>query len=339
MHVRRSNVLFFALGFICAMVFATLLTDYGATRSRGPAPAANASANALSFADVLRCLGDYKLSKADRKALGVPKSMNRRPIRFVDWKNRTIELGRYNTAGKQQIKVARQLLRHNLSEGVVRELHHQSLGGPWALGRDIFDAVRRVVAPQHFFLDAGCGSLRFGVHMIQYLERRRYTGFDIDPLSIDAALRYEVPFHAFGDSKRPRVFAADIEAALDRFEADNVKFDSMLFFKVFMHLHRTYDERKRHALFWRIIRRLRPGGSVLCEKPLFPFLKLAQQFNMRVRDMIVQPSWYTSERNITLFQLGIGLAPRKYPVAQRRAMRVAEEYLVNGDDDDDDERR
>eukprot|EP01108_Squamamoeba_japonica_P001234 TRINITY_DN1492_c0_g1_i1.p1 TRINITY_DN1492_c0_g1~~TRINITY_DN1492_c0_g1_i1.p1 ORF type:complete len:329 (+),score=119.22 TRINITY_DN1492_c0_g1_i1:702-1688(+) len=323
-------VLVFLGGIVIGLLLASVGTEFSALRiaESDAAPSAERRDNTTAPHDAATARIEPKKTRKKDKI--------RDAIEFRDWKERTVSLTRRNSAGKQQLKVNDGTLRGTLAPGEVFELHHHTFGGPWALGRDIFGAVRQVVRPHHRLLDAGCGSLRFGVHMIEYLDRDGYTGFDIDTLSIDAAVRYEVPFHGFAERKRPRLFAASILDALDRFERDDVTFNVMLFFKVFMHLPKQYGVAESRKIFTRILARLEPPALLLCEKPLFTFKEMDQLFNVRVQTIVDQVSWFSRERNVTLFALGAGVPARKYDLMERRKMRIAETYLNEKDDDDDD---
>jgi len=56
------------------------------------------------------------------------------------------------------------------------------VGGLWEqLGKLQFEyLVQNGLKPYHFLLDIGCGSLRGGIHFIQYLQRGHYFGIDKD---------------------------------------------------------------------------------------------------------------------------------------------------------------
>lgn len=62
------------------------------------------------------------------------------------------------------------------------EWHRKAVGGLWdEVGRLQFGfLVEQGLRPDHDLLDIGCGSLRGGVHFVDYLEPGRYTGIDID---------------------------------------------------------------------------------------------------------------------------------------------------------------
>jgi len=59
--------------------------------------------------------------------------------------------------------------------------HREAVGGQWErMGQLQLDTlVNEGLEPQHYLLDVGCGSLRAGIHFIDYLAQGRYFGADI----------------------------------------------------------------------------------------------------------------------------------------------------------------
>lgn len=51
------------------------------------------------------------------------------------------------------------------------EEHHSNYGEPWAGGRDIFEFLASAtnLSPSDMVLEIGCGTLRVGLHFIQYV--------------------------------------------------------------------------------------------------------------------------------------------------------------------------
>jgi SAM-dependent methyltransferase len=80
--------------------------------------------------------------------------------------------------------------------------------------------------PAHTLLDIGCGPLRAGVHLIDFLEPGHYAGMDYNPDFIRAA---EHVVRSSGlDHKRPKLLAIDDF----RFEEFGASFDYALAFSV-----------------------------------------------------------------------------------------------------------
>ena len=110
-------------------------------------------------------------------------------------------------------------------KGWLDEEHHRAYGRPWALGMYQMQFMRQHgLKPSHRLLDFGCGSGRFGVRAIQYLDESGYRGIDAHLGSLLAFARYEIPLHGLED-KAPRLLY-DRHLALDHFqETFDVVFD------------------------------------------------------------------------------------------------------------------
>lgn len=78
---------------------------------------------------------------------------------------------------------------------VINIIGHRSyVGGHWdELGRLQFNFLKKMELKQsHCLLDIGCGSLRGGVHFIQYLDKKKYIGLDKEKMLIDLGLKKEL---------------------------------------------------------------------------------------------------------------------------------------------------
>jgi SAM-dependent methyltransferase len=130
---------------------------------------------------------------------------------------------------RRAVRAARKL---GLPEPMGRNWHRSAVGGKWdEMGRFQFDyLVGDGLAPEHFMLDVGCGSLRGGVHFIRYLQGGHYHGVDADARLL-AAGRKELEQAGISD-KRP-VLVADDQFQLVKFEQ---AFDFILAQSVFSHL-------------------------------------------------------------------------------------------------------
>jgi hypothetical protein len=100
-----------------------------------------------------------------------------------------------------------------LPEGVagVRAVgHREYVGGGWEeIGQAQFDfLVGRGLEPGHVFLDIACGSLRGGVHFIQYLDPENYLGIDKEKVLIERGIAKELP-KGVCDEKKPEFVVSD----------------------------------------------------------------------------------------------------------------------------------
>jgi len=72
--------------------------------------------------------------------------------------------------------------------------HKKAVGGMWhEIGKLQFDfIIKQGLMPEHFFLDVGCGSLRGGIHFINYLKPGHYFGIDKNMELLDAGRNIEL---------------------------------------------------------------------------------------------------------------------------------------------------
>lgn len=138
----------------------------------------------------------------------------------------------------------------------LREAHHNTYGRPWALGRYQLDyLVERGMKPSDRLLDFGCGSGRFAVWAIEYLEAERYFGVDCHEESLEALTRYEIPLRRL-ETKSPRVLRDD-SFGVARF---GVEFDWVMDFYSSRHL----EDAMLPAYYERVAACMAPGGRLLC---------------------------------------------------------------------------
>ncbi len=121
-----------------------------------------------------------------------------------------------------------------MEQRIVNEGHRSVVGGMWdvigPLQRDFL--VSQGLKPNHTVLDVGCGALRGGVPLTEYLDADRYYGIDISQRLLDAGYDKEI---AGGDlaAKLPR----DHLFATDDFEIPfDVRFDFAIAVSLFTHL-------------------------------------------------------------------------------------------------------
>jgi len=114
-----------------------------------------------------------------------------------------------------------------------RGWHRQRIGGLWDLmGKHQFDfLVAQGLRPEHRLLDIGCGSLRGGLHFIEYLAPGNYIGIEKEKRRLDAALRFELSKETLRE-KRPRL----VHMENFDFAALGAKIDFALAQSVFSHV-------------------------------------------------------------------------------------------------------
>lgn len=87
----------------------------------------------------------------------------------------------------------------------VQECHHNFYGGGWGRNNTWMNLVMSTgIKPEQKFFDVGCGAMRLGVPLANYLDAGNYHGLDADGLALRAAIQYEVPIHGL-ISKKPHL--------------------------------------------------------------------------------------------------------------------------------------
>jgi len=113
--------------------------------------------------------------------------------------------------------------------------HRDVIGGMWdELGRWQFEFCRKMgLRDDHQFLDVGCGSLRGGVHFVQYLKPDHYAGLEVHEPLLDAG--YEKELGPLGLQEK---LSRDRLLATGRFECSrfDTLFDMALAQSVFTHI-------------------------------------------------------------------------------------------------------
>ena len=125
-------------------------------------------------------------------------------------------------------KYHRQLSAEEIKAG----RHRDMVGGKWEeIGRRQFDFLcAQGLKPDHQFLDIGCGSLRGGIHAINYLAAGNYHGIDINRSLLEAG-RHELKIAGL-EHKSPHLKLSE------RFELGlfHQQIDFLLALSVFTHL-------------------------------------------------------------------------------------------------------
>lgn len=138
---------------------------------------------------------------------------------------------------------------------VARGAHRLHVGGRWEeIGQLQLDFLREQgLQPGDRFLDVGCGSLRAGRRLVEYLHPAHYYGIDINHDVLKAGYDHELD-----DAGRERLPTANLRAT-DRFDCDfGVSFDMAIAQSVFTHI--TLN-RIRLCLH-RVAQVVRPGGTL-----------------------------------------------------------------------------
>ncbi len=122
----------------------------------------------------------------------------------------------------------RQLSAKEINE----KAHRNSVGGMWEeMGQlQMNFLVEFGLEPNHKLLDIGCGSLRGGVHYVNYLNHGNYFGLDINKSLIDAG---RIEIEEAGLTKKAPHLLVDDMFSIEKF---NTTFDFMISVSVFTHL-------------------------------------------------------------------------------------------------------
>lgn len=116
----------------------------------------------------------------------------------------------------------------------IKALGHRAyVGGLWEeIGALQFDfLISQGLLPRHRLVDVGCGSLRAGVHFINYLDSGNYCGMDKERDLVRAGVALELGPDLF-NNKRPRFVISDRFA----FDCCDVPHDYALAQSLFTHL-------------------------------------------------------------------------------------------------------
>jgi SAM-dependent methyltransferase len=135
--------------------------------------------------------------------------------------------------------------------------HREAIGGHWEeIGKLQFKfLVNQGLQSVHYLLDIGCGSLRGGVHFIEYLKTGRYFGIEKEKPLLEAGRRIELQRYDLAH-KRPHLHLID-DFDLSPIQQD-VQFDYMLAQSVFTHLKSDMIE----LCLARVLPRLKPNGTL-----------------------------------------------------------------------------
>ena len=120
----------------------------------------------------------------------------------------------------------------DIRELMLNEAHHNFYGGSWCIGKYQYEIMLKAgLLKKHKLLDLGCGALRAGIWLIDYLETGNYYGIDSHYYSLLAGADYEIPYHNL-ESKEPNLIYDE------KFNIDQIKvyYDYVMAFSLFIHL-------------------------------------------------------------------------------------------------------
>lgn len=121
----------------------------------------------------------------------------------------------------------------NLSQKEIENKEHRKfVGGMWEeIGRlQLEFLIKSGLKNNHKLLDVGCGSLRGGLHYINYLDSGNYYGLDINESLIEAG---KTEIEGASLTNKNANLIVDDKFSFDRF---GTKFDFMISVSVFTHL-------------------------------------------------------------------------------------------------------
>jgi SAM-dependent methyltransferase len=162
----------------------------------------------------------------------------------------------YAVSGRGRSRTATEQLQEGLiltEQDIEAGRHRRLVGGKWdEIGRLQLELlISRGLRPEHRVLDVGCGALRAGVLLIQYLEPGHYFGIDINPSLIHAG-RWELSQAGLDDRCPP-----DNLRVTDSFDCDfGVAFDLALAQSLYTHIPLSEIER----CLERVAGVMKPGG-------------------------------------------------------------------------------
>lgn len=160
--------------------------------------------------------------------------------------------------------------------------HRAFVGGAWdEIGKLQLDyLVSEGLKPEHRFLDVGCGALRAGRMLTDYLEPAHYYGVDVNNSIIATGYERELT-----DEQRARLPLSNLHST-DRFDCDfGVTFDMAIAQSVFTHI----DLNLMRLCLYRVAKVMKPGGRFYVtffeRRPTYPL------------DTIVEGKLTFTERN------------------------------------------
>tara|TARA_Y100000593_G_C4256242_1_gene309807 strand:- start:58 stop:720 length:663 start_codon:yes stop_codon:yes gene_type:complete len=112
--------------------------------------------------------------------------------------------------------------------------HRGYIGGMWEIiGKLQFDfIIEQGLNKSHKFIDVGCGSLRGGLHFIDYLDANKYYGLDINKSLILSGIKNEL-----SETSKDKITFENNFTVNDNFDFPfDIKFDYGIGLSIFTHL-------------------------------------------------------------------------------------------------------
>jgi len=134
-----------------------------------------------------------------------------------------------------------------------KKSYQDSYGLSWEYGEDVFNVVKNYgLKKTDTLLDLGCGTMRNGIWLIDYLNKEKYYGLDNHYNSLSIGLNQEILDKKL-DAKKPQLLASG------KFNIDffNIKFDFILACALFNHL----KEKQKELAVLNISNNLKTGGT------------------------------------------------------------------------------
>lgn len=203
--------------------------------------------------------------------------------------------------------------RIRLSPGDIEsQAYRRHLGGgaaKWSRRGQFQVVMLRALGlePHHRLLDAGCGPLRAGVHLIEALDERCYCGIDFNPDFI-AAARALVAADERLAAKSPRLERLD-DFACQRLGAG--RFDWVLAFSVLNHC----DEPTRQAFVHHVPAVLAPDATIVVTHAAWFEESLLRGSPLRLRRMLLAPDDLEPGLDITAWDFARPPEGRLFPMA------------------------
>lgn len=187
------------------------------------------------------------------------------------------------------------------AKNLRRGLHRKHVGGKWdEMGAKQLDFLREQgLRPEHLFLDVGCGSLRAGRYLGDYLEPGHYYGIDVNHSLLVAGHEHEL------DEEQQRRIPEQNLRATDRFDADfGVDFDMAIAQSLFSHLSLNHLRLCLH----RVGKVMRPGGRFFVT-----FFEQPDHFPIDGKAPMGQKGKFTERNNFWYYRADMEWATQRTP--------------------------